>query len=71
MQDEDAFEQRLSFGCGFVAGAVIAAVEILYYFNGVSFWSAVVILAIALVCGFLALHGGATFWDLLIQFLSS
>ena len=61
--EPDSFEKRLRFGCGFVFGALVAFLVVLRElaaFSG-TFWAIVV--AVAVIFGFLAVRYGDAFWQ--------
>lgn len=63
----DEAEKRIRFGCGFVAGVVIAASILLpmVWDHAGAIWA--VIVAVGIVCGLCALRYGDDFWTRLID----
>ncbi len=76
----DQFEKRLRFGCGFLfgflGGAVLAVLLIIQLlqggvasFNGIKVIAAVVVLGMAVFCGWLAMRRGDRFWHQAIEWV--
>lgn len=59
--EPDATEKKIRFGCGFLAGAGVAffcVATALFENPKVALW----VLVSGIACGFLAMHGGSSFW---------
>ncbi len=71
MDDLDGFGKRLNFGCGFIAGALIATVEIFYSWSALTAWGTVAVVLVALGCAFSAMYFGDKFWYALLKWFGS